>query len=81
MYSICILTRPRVFLPGAGRGFSPASAVSSVSLTLERSSLLSMWFLGSGKGARVGAKGSTLTEGLGAYRFSPSMFVEVDPAG
>ena len=80
MYSICIFTRPRVFLPGAGRGLSPASAVSSLSLTLERSSL-SMWFLGSGKGGREGAKGSGLV-GLGVYRFSPSMFdEEVDPAG
>ena len=80
MYSICILTRPRVFLPGAGTGFSPtAGAVSSLSLTLERSSL-SMWFLGSGNGAREGAKGSGLV-GLGEYRFSPSMFDEVEPAG
>ena len=60
-------------------GLSPASAESSVSLTLDRSSL-SVWFLGSGKGGREWAKGSEFV-GLGVYRFSPSMFVEVDPAG
>ena len=79
MYSIWILTRPRVFLPGAGAGLS-GSAESSVSLTLDRSQSLSMCLvLVSGKGGR-GAKGSAFV-GLGAYRFSPSMFEEVDPAG
>ena len=79
MYSICILTRPLVFLPGAGVGLSPASAVSSVSLTLERSQS-SLFVLGSGKGGREWAKGSEFV-GLGVYRFSPSIFEEVDPAG
>ena len=57
-----------------------ASAESSVSLTLDRSQSLSMCLLlDSGKGGR-GAKGSTFV-GLGLYRFSPSIFEEVDPAG
>ena len=83
MYSIWILTRPLVFLPGAGTGFpevwsSCTLQLSSVSLMLElRSSCSSLCIL---FGEKLTKGSVALGAGLGLYLLSPSI-LEVIPAG